>query len=126
MKPKTTSTVEIKLITSEKVQDALPKALIDYLWSLIYSESASKNKLQIFELSASRLCGREVQDIVHLEQNSELRRSHRVFGFMPVNGEIHVIRLGKGYYMIFAKEKICYKCNYCMNLQYSSCPLKTC
>ena len=126
MKPKTTSTVEIKLITSEKVKDALPKALIEYLWSLVYSESASKNVLQIFELSASQLCGREVQDIVHLAENSEFQSSHRVFGFVPVNEEIYVTRLGKGYHMILAKEKICYTCNSYMNLQYSSCPLKTC
>ena len=111
MKPKKINTVEMELIASENVRGALPKVLIDYLWSLIYSESASNNALQIFKLSASQLCGRDVQDIVHLAENSEFRSSHRVFGFMPVNEVIHVICMEKGYHMILAKEKIHYRCN---------------
>jgi len=125
MKPKTINTVEMELIASENVKDALPKVLIDYLWSLIYSESASRNALQILKLSANKLCGRDVQDIIHLTEYSEFLSSHRVFGFMPVNEVIHVICMEKGYHMILAKEKICYRCNCSMNLQYSPCSLKT-
>lgn len=109
MKTKTNNTTQIKLTASENLKDALPKVLIDYLWSLIYSESASKNALQVFKLSKNQLNGRDVQDILHFTGNSEFPSNHRVFGFMPVNEEIHVICIGKDYHMILAKEKICYE-----------------
>ncbi|MDD4843114.1 MAG: DUF960 family protein [Anaerotignum sp.] len=125
MKPKTINMVETELIASEHVKNALPKALIDYLWSLVFSEAATKNVVQIFKLLVSQLSERDVQDILHFTEDSEFLSNHRVFGFMPVNDEIHVICTEKGYHMILAKEKI-YKRNCYMNLQDSSCPIRAC
>lgn len=91
MKTKKTMKIETNQVVSQKVKDVFPQILIDYIWSLVYSVSASKSTLQVFKLSENQLSGRAVQDIVQMAYDIGVRSTHRIFGVTPVNEEIHII-----------------------------------
>ncbi len=88
---------------SQTIKNSLPSVLIDYLIGLVSADHEISGNQHVFKLDISQLSGRKLQDINHSGANDK-SVIHRVFGYMPVNAEIIMVRDITGLQMTMASE----------------------
>ena len=87
------------LITSPETKAILPDVLIEYLWKLVLNGKRDACEKQLFMLQSGKLSGRDIQDIYHICDHSNLPDIRRVYGVKPVNCMLQVIYSGNDYQM---------------------------
>lgn len=93
------------LSVSPDIKAILPEVLIEYLWKLVLREGWQDYEKQLFTLEAGELSGRNIQDIYHICDYSNLIDKHRVYGVEPINCKLQVLN-SKGSYQMRLCENV--------------------